>query len=299
MNNTPKDNTLCWIDGKITPGEKACLPVTDHGLLYGDGIFEGIRFYNRHPFQLEPHLKRFRDSAKAIALTCSWTDHTLTEIIMELIHAFSHPDGYIRMILTRGSGPLGINPTQCQSPRLILLISQLDMVPEHACHQGMRLITAQTRRMPSDSLDPRIKSLNYLNSILARIEAHAASADDAILLNQRGYVAEGSAANIFIAQDGLLKTPPATDGALEGITRALILKLARQQGIQAETRSLTPYDLYTADECFLTGTGIEIVPIRTIDGRDLPNCPGPVFKKCSHAFKKSIQNQCGGTSHAL
>ncbi len=285
---------ICWLNGKILPVEQATIPVLDHGLLYGDGVFEGIRFYNKAPFLLNEHLQRLRDSARAIALNVPWNNKELIQITEALINAFNGDDGYIRMIITRGEGPLGIDPTACKTPRLIVIAGQLQMVNPVARTQGIRLVTAATRRLPSDGLDPRIKSLNYLNHILARIEANHAEADEAVLLNAQGRVTEGTADNLFIVRDNRLLTPPVIDGALPGITRALIIELAKQAGIETHEQSLAPYDLHTADECFLTGTGAELIPVREIDGRPMSACPGPIYKRCNRVFQQAIRKHCKG-----
>ena len=285
---------VCWLDGNILPLERARIPVLDHGLLYGDGVFEGIRFYASVPFLLVEHLRRLRDSAHAIALDIPWNDNELAGVTAAVIDAFDGESGYIRMIVTRGEGPLGIDPASCKTPRLIVIASHLEMAHPATRAKGVRLVTATTRRLPPDGLDPRIKSLNYLNHILARIEASRAGADEAVLLNAQGRVAEGTADNLFIARDGRLLTPPVIDGALPGVTRALILRLAGEMGIEACEQSLATYDLYTADECFLTGTGAELIPVREIDGRPMKQCPGPLFQRCSQAFRRAIRQQCEG-----
>ena len=285
---------VCWLDGKLLPLDQARLPVLDHGLLYGDGVFEGIRFYAGVPFLLGEHLRRLRDSARAIALDLPWDDDDLARITISVVDAFDGEDGYIRVVVTRGDGPLGIDPVPCTTPRLIVIASHLEMVDPATRAEGARLIIAATRRPPPDGLDPRIKSLNYLNHILARIEAGRAGADEAVLLNAQGCVAEGTADNLFIVRDGRLLTPPVIDGALPGITRSLILRLAGEIGIEACEQSLAPYDLHIADECFLTGTGAELIPVREIDGRSMKHCPGPVFQRCSLAFRQAIRQHCGG-----
>ncbi len=285
---------VCWIDGRVQPLAEARVPVTDHGLLYGDGVFEGIRFYAGTPFLLEEHLQRLRNSARAISLDIPWNNESLSSIMAEVIDAFDGEDGYLRLIVTRGDGPLGIDPAPCRTPRLIVIASRLEMVDPATRTRGIRLVTAATRRLPPDGLDPRIKSLNYLNHILARIEANRAGADEAVLLNDQGRVAEGTADNLFIVRNGCLLTPPVIDGALPGITRALILKLASDMGIEAREQSLAPYDLHTADECFLTGTGAELIPVREIDGRMAKACPGPVFQRCHRAFRETIRRHCEG-----
>ncbi len=282
----------CWIDGRIIPLGEAAVPVTDHGLLYGDGVFEGIRFYNARPFLLKEHLRRLRDSARAIALDLPWEEAELASIVEALIAAHGQPSGYLRLIVTRGSGAMGIDPARCPAPRLIVIATALEIVPAEKRARGIRLVTASVRRLGADGLDPRIKSLNYLNPILARIEATAAGADEALLLNARGRVAEASTENLFIARQGRLLTPPVSEGALDGITRALILQLAEELGIEVAEVPLAPYDLHTADEAFLTGTGAELIPVREIDGRRLAHCPGPLFRRCEAAFRDFIRHQC-------
>jgi len=279
---------LCWLDGRIMPVAEARIPVLDHGLLYGDGVFEGIRFYRSRPFQLAAHLDRLEDSARAIALELPRKTSEMATIIGELVEAYGKPDGYIRLIVSRGVGPLGIDPAPCGKPTLIVIADGLTLVSDAIRQRGASLIIAATRRLPADGLDPRIKSLNYLNHILARIEANHAGADEAILLNRNGKVAEGTADNLFIVRDGELRTPPASDGALAGITRRVILELAERVDIPARETTLAPYDLYTADECFLTGTGAELIPVREIDGRPIRRCPGAVFKRLAEAFAKKV-----------
>ncbi len=284
----------CWLDGAVMPLEEARISVLDHGLLYGDGVFEGIRFYHRRPFLLTEHLRRLRRSARAIALDLPWDDATLSDAVAATIAGFAAESGYLRLIVTRGDGPLGIDPRGCRRPRLIVIAAPLEMVDHGTRASGVRLVVAATRRLPPDGLDPRIKSLNYLNNILARIEANRAGADEAILLNAAGRVAEGSADNLFIVRDGELLTPPVEEGALPGVTRALVLELARAAHLSTREMPLAPYDLYTADECFLSGTGTELVPVREIDGRALPACPGPVFERCARAFAEHIDHHCRG-----
>ncbi len=287
-------NAVCWMEGRILPLDQAKVPVLDHGLLYGDGVFEGIRFYHGQPFLLPAHLERLRDSARAIALEYPWSREEMAVVIADTIRAYGAADGYIRLIVTRGSGSLGIDPRSCGAPRLLVIADTLQMVGEKLRREGARVVIASTRRLPPDGLDPRIKSLNYLNHILARIEANRAGADEAILLNGQGRVTEGSADNLFIARDGILLTPPVSDGALAGVTRGLVLDLARNLGADAREQSLTPYDLHTADECFLTGTGAELIPVREVDGRPLDPCPGPWFTKLEQAFGRHIDRVCGG-----
>ncbi|MCW8933582.1 MAG: branched-chain-amino-acid transaminase [Gammaproteobacteria bacterium] len=281
---------ICWINNKIIPLKDATISVMDHGLLYGDGVFEGIRFYNNKAFLLEAHIKRLNASAKALALKLPKSINELTALVTALVNAYQNESGYIRLIVTRGKGPLGINPALCQEPELIIIASPLSMSDEQAQTEGIRTITASTRRIPADCLDPRIKSLNYLNAILAKIEANNAGVQEAIMLNQQGYVTEGSVDNIFIVSDGELYTTPSIDGSLAGITRQQILKLANESGIKTHIETLAVYDIYAADECFLTGTGAELIPVNEVDGRKYANCPGDIFKQLKALYKESCYN---------
>jgi len=281
----------CWLNGKLVNREQATVSVFDHGLLYGDGVFEGIRFYNGKTFRLEAHLRRLSHSAIAIGLTLPYTLDELETAINDVIQAYVEADGYLRLVITRGEGSLGIDPASCQRATAFIIADRLAVVAPHVLKQGATLVIASTRRLPPDGLDPRLKSLNYLNHVLARMEANRANADEAILLNAQGYVTEGTTDNIFIVRDGQLLTPPVSDGALEGVTRDVVLQLAGELDITCGERTLTPYDLYTADECLLTGTAIELVPVYEIDARQLPCCPGPIFQCLQNAFREKIQNE--------
>lgn len=292
--SAPSISALCWLDGAIVPAAEARLSVLDHGLLYGDGVFEGLRFYRRRVFRLDQHLRRLRDSARTIGLRVPLDDVALREAITRLVAAFGDDDGYLRLVVTRGVGPLGLDPTRCSEPGLFIVADRLALLGAQQRERGAALIIASTRRLGADGLDPRIKSLNYLNHILARMEATRAGADEAILLNAQGRVAEASSENVFIVRDGVLKTPPVVDGALDGITRGVVLELARSLDIPCRETSLAPYDLYTADECFLTGTAAELIPVRAIDGRDLAQCPGPVFRVLQDAFARCVLDEHGG-----
>ena len=285
------EHARCWMNGRMVPAEQASVSVFDHGFLYGDGIFEGVRFYNRTPFRLHLHLKRLRRSAAALQLQIPLSDEGLAAAVAETIAATDLQDGYLRLLVTRGVGVLGINPATCKQPSVIIIADELRMVSDAERAQGVRAIIASTRRSTPDRLDPRIKSLNYLNSIFARMEANFAGVEEAILLNERGCVAEGTADNIFIVQDGELLTPPVTEGALAGITRATVLELARELGIPACESVLTAYDLYAAEECFLTGTGAKLIPVREIDGRPIRQCPGAIYQQLSSAFTALVQRE--------
>lgn len=278
------------INGVICDANAATVPVNDHGFLYGDGVFEGLRFYNGRILKLRAHLKRLADSAKALRIHLPMSAGKLEKALLEVVAASTHTDGYLRLIVTRGVGPLGIDPSHCEAGSVVIIADQLKMVSEEARDKGARLIISSIRQLAGDQLDSRIKSLNYLTQIMAKMEANAAGADEAVVLNQSGYVAEGSADNIFIVTDNTLETPPVTDGALDGITRGLILEIANSLSIPISERSLTTYDLYIADECFLTGTGAELIPVREITDRQLSNTPGPVYSKIREQFKRGLQN---------
>jgi len=287
-------HSITWLNGQLLPTGQALIPVNDHGLLYGDGVFEGIRFYRRQAFRLQQHLRRLQLSARAIALEIPFSIAELTAAIEQLIAAFADGDGYIRLMVTRGAGPLGLNPKSCSQPNVIAIADQLTMIAVGHQQAGARLIVSSVRRLPADGLDPRIKSLNYMNHILAKIEANHAGADEAILLNAQGRVAEGTADNVFIVRNGRLLTPPCSEGALEGITRDLVLESAEADGLETGEQPLGVYDLYAADECFLTGTGAELIPVASVDCRALPSCPGPVFLHLQQAFRRTIERECGG-----
>jgi branched-chain amino acid aminotransferase len=282
-----------WLNGRIVPSEQACIPLTDHGLLYGDGVFEGIRFYHGHALRLPQHVERLYCSARALNLVVPCNERELTAAIAETIAAYGEPNGYLRLVVTRGTGKLGLDPKSCARPNMFMIADVMTMVSAEVRERGARVIISATRRLSPDGLDPRIKSLNYLNHIMARMEAANAGADEAILLNAQGRVTEGTTENLFVVRAGAIYTPPASDGALQGITRALVIELADELDIACAEVSLTAYDLYTADECFLTGTGAELIPVREVDGRALTSSPGPVFARVQQAFKVLVDRECG------
>ncbi len=287
------DQAVCWINGKIVPPAEATVSIFDHGFLYGDGVFEGLRFYGDQVFRLPAHLARLRRSAVALDIEMPLDDDALKAALDSVISASPLDEGYLRLIITRGVGALGIDPANCKKSSVVIISDQLNMVSDDQRDRGIKMIIASTRKNTPDRLDARIKSLNYLTPILARIEANVAGAAEAVLLNDRGFVAEGTAANIFIYKEGVLVTPPLTDGALEGITRGTVMSLAQGMGFGVEERSMTPYDLYNAHECFMTGTGARLIPVREIDGRSLEACPGEVYVKLSHGFRELIQREMG------
>ena len=281
------EQALCWLNGRLMPAAEASVSVLDHGLLYGDGVFEGIRFYHRRAFRQTAHLRRLTDSARALALELPMDAASLSVAIDEITAATPWESGYLRLVVTRGTGALGLDPRSCAKPSIFIIADTLRLMSELS-HRGARLIIAATRRLGADGLDPRIKSLNYLNPILARLEANHVGADEAIMLNAAGRVAEGTADNVFIVRDQRLLTPPVTEGALDGVTRGLVLELASAAGIESAERPLAPYDLHTADECFLTGTAAELVSVAEIDGRPLRQCPGPVYTELAARFQALI-----------
>jgi branched-chain amino acid aminotransferase len=255
-----------WIDGAIVDGAAARVPVTDHGFLYGDGVFDAMRAYGRRVFRLDDHMARLETALKAVHLTVEGGVARLREIVQETVDAHEHADSYVRIIVTRGDGSLGVDPSTCPAPRVICIVDAIAVFPPEALEAGIALVTASLRRPPADVLDPRVKSLNYLNNVLAKHEARARGADEALILNHAGLVAEASVANVFAFIGGALLTPPPSDGALAGITSRAVMDLAAAQGTVAAERSLGRFDLLGADEVFLTGTGARIVPVRSLDG---------------------------------
>jgi len=278
-----------YIDGKFFSKEEATVPVFDHGLLYGDGIFEGIRIYNSRVFKLREHLIRLYDSAKAIFLDIGMSIDHMEKAVIDTVAANQTRDGYIRLVVTRGDGALGIDPSSCAKARVIIIVGDIQLYPEEYYEKGISLIISSYRRIPSDCFDVRIKSLNYLNNVLAKIEARQAGCLECIMLNGAGHVTECTGDNIFILKNGTLMTPSPLEGALDGITRRTVLDLAKSLGITASETILTRFDLYTADECFLTGTGAEIIPAVAIDKRIIGSgTPGLITKKITEAFKTFV-----------
>src|SRR5262245_3904212 len=258
---------LIYVDGELRPREAATVSVFDHGLLYGDGVFEGIRVYNRRIFRLDAHLDRLYDSARAIALEVPMVRAELAEAVRQTVRANRKEDGYIRLIVTRGVGDLGVDPRKCQRPSVIIIVTDIEVYPPQLYAAGIRVVTSATRQVSHQAIDPRVKSLNYLKNVLAKIDAGRAGAEEAIMLNEDGFIAECTADNLFVVRGATLLTPSPQDGALDGITRSAVLSLAAEAGVEAREARLTRYDVYTADECFLSGTGAEVMPVVEIDGR--------------------------------
>jgi len=275
-----------WLDGKLVDESAAKISVFDHGLLYGDGVFEGIRFYNGRIFRLEDHVRRLFDSARAIVLEMPWSQEDVCRFTCETVAANGLRDGYIRLVVTRGSGELGLNPYLCPKPSMFIIASTIKLYPEEHYSNGLALITCATRRPAPAALMPQVKSLNYLNNIMAKVEAIQANALEAVMLNEQGYVAECTGDNLFIIKKGAVLTPLISDGALDGITRGVILELAASLGIPCHERSLTRYDIFVADECFLTGTAAEVIPVVSLDRRTIGSGkPGPMTRRFIEAFK--------------
>ncbi len=276
-----------WIDGKIVEGAEARVPVTDHGFLYGDGIFEGIRVRSRRIFRLGAHLARLATSARALGLELPATLDAIGDIVLTTARAHGTDDAYIRLIVTRGDGPLGLDPTSCPRARVVCIADALRIYSPEKLTAGIDLVTSSLRRPAADVLDPRVKSLNYLNNVLARLEARRQGADEALLLNAQGNIAEASVANLFLVRADRLLTPPTTDGALPGVTRETILELAEPEGLRGAEQTLGRLDVFGADEVFLTGTGAGIVPVRSLDGQFLGSTvPGPATLRLSKAFEE-------------
>jgi branched-chain amino acid aminotransferase len=280
---------VVYIDGKYVDSADAKVSVFDHGLLYGDGVFEGIRIYGGNVFRLDEHLERLELSAKAIMLAVPLSRAELAEVVCETCRRNKLADGYIRLVITRGAGDLGLAPWLCEKPTIFVIASKISLYPQEYYDNGLSIVTVPTRRIAPDALPPTIKSLNYLNNILAKLEARQAGALEAIMLNTQGYVAECTADNIFVVQKSEILTPAAASGALRGITRGTIFDIARELGISMRETDLTRYDIWCADECFLTGTGAEVIPVVKLDGRVIgTGKPGPITARVLASFRKRV-----------
>ena len=274
-----------WINDGLVDEKDAKVSVFDHGLLYGDGVFEGIRVYSSKVFELDAHLRRLYESAKVIRLNIGMTIGHLADAVKQTVKANNIVDGYIRLVVTRGVGCLGINPFVCEKSQVIIIADNIQLYPEELYEKGLRVISACTIRNHPLSLPPQVKSLNYLNNILAKIEAVDAGVPEAIMYNHMGFVAEASGDNVFILKDGVLCSPPIQAGSLEGVTRAVVMRLAAQEKIEVIEKNLTRFDLYVADEFFLTGTAAEVIGVVEIDGMQISDGkPGPVTKRLRKKF---------------
>jgi len=276
-----------YLDGKLVPKEEATVSVFDHGLLYGDGVFEGIRFYNGRVFRLEEHIDRLYRSARAIALTIPLDHEQMTQAVLETIRANEMTDGYVRLVVTRGVGSLGLSPKSCPRPTVFIIAAGIALYPEEMYHTGLKLVTCATRRISHGALSPMVKSLNYLNNIMAKIEAEQSGAGEGLMLNEQGCVAECTGDNVFIVREGRLITPPISAGALVGVTRQVVFEMAEKEGLDIREENITRYDIYTADECFLTGTAAELIPVVELDSRKINDGkPGAVTKRLAEIFRE-------------
>lgn len=279
-----------YINGTFFAPEDAKVSVYDHGLLYGDGVFEGMRIYSSKVFRLQEHLLRLDESARAIGLQLPISIEDLTQDVNETVAKNGLVDGYIRLIVTRGAGPLGIDPFPCKDPQVIIIADKISLYPETYYNDGLELVTASTIRNHPAALSPRVKSLNYLNNVLAKMEGLKAGCIEALMLNHKGEVAECTGDNIFVIKDGKLNTPPIEAGILEGITRNAVLELAVEAGIETTQAPMTRHDIYIADECFLTGSAAEVIPAVKLDGRDIGDGKvGPITMKLNQAFRELVR----------
>jgi branched-chain amino acid aminotransferase len=274
-----------WLNNKFVDEKDAKISVFDHGLLYGDGVFEGIRIYSGRIFEFDAHIRRLYESAKVIRLQIPMSREKLIEVTQECVKADNVVDGYIRLVVTRGVGTLGLNPFVCKEPQIFIIVDSIQLYPEELYEKGLKVISAATIRNHPLSVPPQVKSLNYLNNILAKIEALDRNVPEAIMYNHEGYVAEATGDNVFIVRDGVIYTPPVQAGSLTGITRDVVIKLAEKEGLKVVEKNLTRFDLYVCDELFLTGTAAEVIGVVDVDGRVIGDGkPGPVTKLLREKF---------------
>jgi branched-chain amino acid aminotransferase len=281
---------LIYLNNKLVPEEQAMVSVFDHGLLYGDGIFEGLRIYSKKVFLLKEHIDRLYESAKAIRLVIPMTPEEMINATNETVAANGLTDGYIRLVVTRGAGGLGLDIRRTSNPQVIIIADQIKMYPQELYENGMEIVTASTIRNHPQALSPRVKSLNYLNNILAKIEATDQGKEEAIMMNHKGDVAECTGDNIFLVKNGKLTTPSKDSGILEGITRNAVIHLAKKANIPFEEVAMTRHDVYIADECFLTGSAAEVIPVTKVDGRQIgTGKPGPITHQLLDLFRKYVR----------
>jgi len=292
---TEKKILYAYVDGKYVPKDEASISIYDHGFLYGDGVYEAIRAYDGNVFKLREHLDRLYESAKSIKIEIPISKEELSRLVIEALRKNQLRNSYIRIVISRGRGKMGVDPRNCTRPTVVIMVEPREpLFGENP--KGISAIMSSLRRTPSWSLDPRIKTLNYLNNIMAKIEAIEAGAEEAIMLNEQGYVAETSTENIFIVKNGTVSTPHPSQGVLRGITRDAVISAARELGYPVEERPMTVHELYNADEVFVTGTAAELVPIVKISGRKIgEGKAGPIFSRVLGRFKESIKKSTEGT----
>jgi branched-chain amino acid aminotransferase len=281
---------IIFMNDRLVPEEEARVSVFDHGLLYGDGVFEGLRSYSGRVFRLDAHLDRLYASARAICLEIPMAKEAVAKAVVDTLAANKLSDGYVRLIVTRGAGSLGLDPNRTKNPQVIVIADTISLYPREFYEKGLRIVTAATQRTQSAALSPRIKSLNYLNNIMAKLEGLQAGCVEALMLNHKGEVAECTGDNVFVVRAGKLLTPPPDAGILEGITRNAVMELAHRAGIDCREATLVRHDLYTADECFLTGTAAEVIPVVEIDGRRIgEGTPGPITARLTQDFHALVR----------
>jgi len=281
-----------YIDGDFFDEQEAKISVFDHGLLYGDGVFEGIRFYGGLVFRLEEHIDRLYRSARAILLEIDIPQQEMVEAVLQTIRENGLQDGYVRLVVTRGVGSLGLSPQSCPKPSVIVIASNIQLYSDEKYQNGLTMVTCSTRRPTPASLSPQVKSLNYLNNVMAKIEAQMGGGEEGLMLNEQGFVAECTGDNIFIARDGVVYTPPISAGSLDGITRKAAMEILAEQGVPCIESNLTRYDVYTCDECFLTGTAAEVIAAVELDGRSIGNGkPGVITENCIKGFRELVSRE--------
>ncbi|UMZ75204.1 branched-chain-amino-acid transaminase [Natranaerofaba carboxydovora] len=282
---------LVYLNGEFVAEEEAKVSVWDHGYLYGDGVFEGIRAYNGRIFKLKEHVKRLFESAKSIMLEINMTEEEMCKAIAQTVKKNELKDAYIRVVVSRGVGDLGLDPNNCTKSQVVIIASKITLFSDDLYENGLEVVTVATRRNAHEALNPKIKSLNYLNNILVKIEANLAGVKEALMINNEGYVAEGSGDNVFIIKDGVIYTPPPYAGILNGITRQTVMELAEEKGYPVKEELFTRHDVYVSDECFLTGTAAEIIPVIKVDGRSIGNGnPGTITKDLMELFREHTLN---------
>ena len=289
------EEPLVYINGEFVPRSKAAISVFDHGLLYGDGVFEGIRAYNGSVFRLNEHLDRLYASAHSLMIKIPLSREEMRRGVMDTLKKNNMKDAYIRLVVTRGAGDLGVDPRKCSKPTVFIIVGSISVIPKEVAERGIRTIITWVRRDPVDGTSHEVKSLNYLNSILAKIEANNAGVDEAIILTSQGYLCEGTAENIFVVKGGEIWTPPAYTGALPGITQSAVFEIAKRMGLKIEERLITAHELFNADEVFFTGTGAEIVPVTEVNGRAIgTGKPGAITTKLRKEFQKFASDPANG-----